>query len=75
MDIQGRIADRARTIRVSRRYYTYDLPFPILLAIADSVTYIYFFGIPFFPEWIPQVGDIHMVVQFFMEGFRKASER
>jgi hypothetical protein len=57
-----------------RRYYNYrgyDQPFQILLGIADILTWLYFFGIPFFPTLLPHLTDITVVVQFLIDGAKK----
>jgi hypothetical protein len=71
MDIESRIASRMRAVRPHRRYREYSLSFKVLLGITDAVTWLYFFGVPFFPHLLPHLSSFQPVIQFFIEGMRK----
>ena len=69
MSIEERIKARAATLP-RRRYRLYASQFRVFLGIADMVTWLYFFGVPFFPNALPHLSDFSHVVNFFVEGFK-----
>jgi hypothetical protein len=55
----------------ARSYRTYSRAFQVLLAVADGVTWLYFFGIPFLPNALPHLSDIGPVIHFFARGLQQ----
>ena len=74
MNIEDRIATRMRSVRPHRRYWEYSRPFKVLLGIADAMTWLYFFGVPFFPHLLPHLSDFGIVIRFFAEGLRRGMQ-
>jgi hypothetical protein len=70
MNIEERIKARAATLP-RRRYRLYDPRFRVLLGVADMVTWLYFFGVPFLPNALPHLSDFSPIVKFFMEGIKQ----
>ncbi len=54
-----------------RRYHEYSRPFRVLLAVADLVTWVYFFGIPF-SDRLRHLSDLGRVIQFVVHGVQQA---
>lgn len=53
-----------------RKYSEYTVGLRVLLAIADIVTWAYFFGIPFLPNALPHLADYSVIVNLFTEELR-----
>jgi hypothetical protein len=71
MDIQSRISQRMSSVRPHRRYYQYSRSFRVLIGLTDFMIWLYFFGVPFFPNLLPHLSSFQPVIQFFIEGMRK----
>jgi hypothetical protein len=73
MNIEERIRARM-SARPHRRYYQYDPAFRVLLGAVDFLLWLYFFGVPFFPNALPHLSSFGIVIRFFVEGFRRGMQ-